>query len=46
MLSNLLTFSHTQQPITTIFYTHGKMGVNEKHFHLPKKDETDKLVER
>ena len=29
MLSNLLTFSHTQQPITTIFYTHGKMGVNE-----------------
>ena len=30
MLSNLLTFSHTQQPITTIFYTHGKMGVNER----------------
>ena len=29
MLSNLLTFSHTQQPITTIVYTHGKMGVNE-----------------
>ena len=30
MLSNLLTFSHTQQPITTIFYTHKKMGVNEE----------------
>ena len=29
MLSNLLTFSHTQQPITTIVYTHEKMGVNE-----------------
>ena len=32
MLSNLLTFSHTQQPITTIVYTHGKMGVNERPF--------------
>ena len=29
ILSNLLTFSHTQQPITTIVYTHKKMGVNE-----------------
>ena len=26
---NLLTSSHTQQPITTIIYTHTKMGVNE-----------------
>ena len=33
MLSNLLTFSHTQQPITTIVYTHGKMGVNEKVYN-------------
>ncbi len=29
MLRNLLTFSHTRQPITTIVYTYKKMGVNE-----------------
>ena len=29
MFRNLLTFSHTRQPITTIIYTQKKMGVNE-----------------